>query len=87
MRKFLITTLAVAAVAASGSALALQATGTVKKWDATTHMLTLENGITYTLPSSYSSSAFTVGEKVKVDYDLKDGKHVATSAAADMASK
>ena len=43
-------------------------TGTIKSIDTTAKTVTLNNGDVFKFPSSFDSSKFKVGEKVKVTY-------------------
>ncbi|HWK64914.1 MAG TPA: DUF1344 domain-containing protein [Rhizobiaceae bacterium] len=72
---------AVALIAATG-AYAAQATGSIKSMDSKAHTLTLDNGTVYQLPSKQDMSKMKAGEKVKITYQSKGGKHMATSVAA-----
>lgn len=68
MRKIVLP-LALASLAGiSGSALAADTMigGTVKSYDQSAHRLTLENGATYTLPSSAKNMQFKAGDMVQL---------------------
>ena len=82
MRKLTLAALSAAALLAGISlANAADVTGTIKSIDATTGMITLDNGKTYKLPASIKASDWKVGEKVKVTFDDKNGKLTATAIA------
>lgn len=82
MRKYLLPAILTGVMLSSGVAMAATTDGIVKTWDAKTHTLILQDGKSYILPVSFSASdAFKAGEKVKISYDVKDGKNMATTAA------
>ncbi len=81
MKKLLAVAPALAAAAAISTgafAAALSKTGEVKSTDATKSELVLSTGDTFTLPASFKIASLKTGEKVKVTYQMKDGKMVAT---------
>lgn len=53
--------------------------GTVKSFDMKTHMLTLDNGIAYTLPSTFKDPGIKVGQKVTVQWKMNGKAYDATS--------
>ncbi len=59
---------AVSAAYAAPPADILNATGTITSFDASKHMVTLDNGSAYVASPSVKFSAFKVGEKVKAAY-------------------
>jgi hypothetical protein len=82
MRKSLIS----AAVAASLiSTVAFAATqtesGSIKVLDAVKHSLTLADGKIFETPATWSATGFKIGDKVKVTYEMRDGKMVASAVA------
>lgn len=83
MRAFLIPAAIAAGLALAPAAFAAQTTtGTIKAMDTKTHTVTLDNGTVYNLPSSVKEKDLKVGEKVSVNWDMKAGKHQATTVAA-----
>jgi hypothetical protein len=82
MNKFLVPAILTAAIGLGSAAMAADASGVVKTWDPASHTLTLADGTAYILPAKFSKAdAFKVGEKVKISFDLKAGKNMATMAA------
>ena len=69
-----------ASLLVSGAALAatLSKTGQLKSTDSTKHQLTLSSGDTFELPAGYKTDALKPGEKVKVSYEMKNGKMMAS---------
>lgn len=57
-------------------------TGTVKSVDANAGTLTLSNGTRYYLPASQKGSELKSGEKVRIAWMMKSGKHEASSVTA-----
>ncbi len=78
MRKSIITA-ALAATLVSSAAFAATATDSIKSINPTKHQLTLADGKVYDLPTSWQSNGFKVGDKVKVTYELKNGKMMASA--------
>jgi hypothetical protein len=79
MRKLMAAAGAAAILAATSfGALAAEATGAIASVDATAGTVTLDNGSTYTLPSTVDAASLTVGSQVKITYDEADGKMTAT---------
>lgn len=82
MSKFKTTCLAVVAAAlATTSAFAAASTksGEVKSTDVVKHELTLSSGDVFEVGSNVKLDKIKVGEKVKVSYEVKDGKNIAKS--------
>jgi len=78
MRGFVFPAVIAAVLATSPFAFAAEtATGAVKTFDAKTHMLTLQDGITYNLPLMFKDPGLKAGTKVSVVWEMKDGKRVA----------
>lgn len=83
MRVFLAPPALAAVLALAPVAFAAQTTsGSIKSLDMKTHTLTLDNGTTYYLPATFKEQGLKVGEKVSVQWDMKDGKHQAQSVTA-----
>jgi len=55
--------------------------GKVKSYDPATMTLVLENGDTFTLPAGFKDPGLKAGEKVKVSFETKDGKHQAETVS------
>jgi uncharacterized protein (AIM24 family) len=68
MRMFRCAVLATALMGAASVAYAADASGTIKSLNASTDMITLDNGSTYMAPKSVKLSDFKVGEKVTLSY-------------------
>src|SRR5262249_13726495 len=65
--------LSVSIVSAAGN----EVSGKVKKWDAATHTITLEDGTQLTVPATVKEAAqIKEGAMVKASYEEKDGKKV-----------
>jgi Cu/Ag efflux protein CusF len=83
MRKSLLsvaiatTVLATSAYAAS----ILSDTGSIKTLDSTKHQVTLADGKVFTAPTGWAFANYKAGDKVRVTYDMMDGKRVATQIA------
>ncbi|WP_024587921.1 DUF1344 domain-containing protein [Aliihoeflea sp. 2WW] len=83
MRALLIPAAIAAGLALAPAAFAAEtATGMIKTIDAKAHTLTLDNGTIYTLPSSFKEKDLKVGEKVNIHWDMRAGKHQASSVTA-----
>ncbi|KKC33635.1 DUF1344 domain-containing protein [Devosia psychrophila] len=53
--------------------------GTVKAFDLKSHSLTLNNGIAYTLPSTFKDPGIKVGQKLTVQWKMNGKAYDATS--------
>ena len=83
MRAYLVPVALAAGLALAPAAFAAQTTtGMIKSIDAKTHTITLDNGTAYTLPTSFKENGLKVGEKVSINWDMKAGKHQATTVTA-----
>jgi Cu/Ag efflux protein CusF len=78
MRKSIITA-ALAATLVSTTAFAATATGSIKGINPAKHQLTLASGKVYDLPTSWQSNGFKVGDKVKITYQVQNGKMMASA--------
>ena len=74
MRTFVIPAAAVALLGAISAASAADAVGVIKSIDAAKDMVTLDNGSSYTAPSSMKLSDFKVGQKVNITYSASGAK-------------
>jgi Cu/Ag efflux protein CusF len=74
MRTFVIPAAAVALLGAISVASAADATGVIKSIDAAKDMVTLDNGSSYTAPSTVKLTNFKVGQKVEITYTQSNGK-------------
>ena len=72
-----------AVVASSSFAMADQATGTVKAFDAKAMTLTLDNGVVYHLPKTFKDPGLKAGEKVSVAWAMKKGQYDASSVTVE----
>lgn len=79
MRRMILPSLTAVALFAATGAYAAQATGSIKSMDAKAHTLTLDNGTVFSVPAKQGMGKMKTGEKVKVTYQDKGGKHMATS--------
>lgn len=80
MRTLFIPVAVAAGLAMMPAAFAAQSTtGMIKSMDAKAHTLTLDNGTVYALPSTMKDKGLKVGEKVSINWDMKAGKHQATT--------
>ena len=77
MRK-LIVPIATGLLIISAAAFAATASGTVKSVDPKAGTVTLDDGVTYMLPSTVKADTIKVGSKVKVTFDKTGGKMVAS---------
>ncbi|MBS3647126.1 DUF1344 domain-containing protein [Pseudaminobacter sp. 19-2017] len=84
MKRIIISTIAATALFGAGAAFAAEATGSIKSIDAKNHHIMLDNGQTYTFPSKTNLSQLKVGEKVKINYQNKGGRHEASAVAPAM---
>lgn len=80
MRALLVPAVAAALISTAPFALAASqtATGTIKAFDMKAHTLTLDDGITYQLPATFTDPGLKSGEKVQVTWDMQSGKHEAS---------
>lgn len=80
MRALLVpaATAALFATASIAFAAAQSSTGTVKDFDMKAHSLTLQDGVAYMLPSNFKDPGIKAGEKVKITWEMKGGKHEAS---------
>ena len=74
MRKFVFPTAAVALLGAISAASAADVVGVIKSIDSAKEMVTLDNGSSYTAPSSMKLSDFKVGQKVDLTYSGSGAK-------------
>ena len=80
MRGIVFPAVVAAVLTASPFAFAAEtATGAIKSFDIKANTLTLANGAVYYLPSGFKDPGFKNGEKVSVVWEMKDGKHQASS--------
>ena len=85
MRKFILPLILVASFGASSMAMAAVSTsvGVIKAIDAKTMTLTLNDGTVYGLAKTIKLSSLKAGEKVKITWDLLNGKHEATAVLVE----
>src|SRR5262245_24883066 len=77
LMKFLAVLVALLLSASLVSAAGNEVQGKVKKWDAASHTITLEDGTQLTLPAGAKEAAqIKEGAMVKASYEEKDGKKV-----------
>jgi Cu/Ag efflux protein CusF len=74
MKMVLLPAAVIALFAGAAIAYAADATGKIKTIDTTKSAVTLDNGATYSAPSTVKLSDLKIGEKVTVDYTASNGK-------------
>lgn len=79
MKKSVIATAMILAVATSTGAFAKATTGTITSVDKNGDSITLSDGQTFTLPEGIEAETLKVGEKVSVTYTTKAGKLAVSS--------
>ncbi len=80
MRNFLIPATLAVGLGLSGAAFAATtSTGTVKAVDVAKHMLTLDDGTVYMLPTKFKDPGLKPGEKVSVSWNMVKSDHEAKS--------
>lgn len=77
MNKLLIPAAALTILAAPALAAGMHATGTVKSVDRVGHTLTLTDGTTYSLPTSFKDPGLEAGTKVSVNWEKVGMKNMA----------
>lgn len=82
MRKLLAAAMAAALMLTAGAAYAAEASGTIKAIDAAKKTVTLQDGATYVLPTSVDASKLKVGEAVKITFETKNKKNIASTVVA-----
>lgn len=88
MRKFLVPAALALVLGTSGLAMAATAapqsiTSTVKAFNGSTHLLTLANGIQYSLPATFKDPGLKVGERVTVKWEMNGAAYKADSVIID----
>ncbi|HEV8471140.1 MAG TPA: DUF1344 domain-containing protein [Methylomirabilota bacterium] len=78
MKKTLIAFAIVAFVVTPLGAWAEEKEGKITKWETTTRTVTFDDGSTYTVTDTVKTETLKEGSRVKVTYDVKDGKYVIT---------
>jgi len=78
----IVTAVTLPLLATASLAAGMTAAGAIKALDAKNHQITLVDGRTFAVPSTWNFAAYRVGEKVQVNYEMQDGKMNATSVAA-----
>ncbi len=82
MNKLLAAVTAAALMLSVGAAYAAEANGTIKAIDAAKKTVTLEDGVVFALPASVDAAKLKVGEAVKITFETKDKKNMASSVVA-----
>lgn len=79
--KFIVATAAMASTLFSATAFAATSTkiGEIKSTDTAKQEIVLSGGETFEVAKSVKLDALKAGEKVKITYDMKDGKMVASA--------
>jgi uncharacterized protein DUF1344 len=88
MRNVLVPAALALVLASSGFAMAATAapqsiTSTVKAFNGSTHLLTLANGIEYSLPATFKDPGIKVGERVTVKWEMNGKTFQADSVVVD----
>lgn len=80
MRITLVPIALAASLGFTGLALAAgtRTEGKILAIDMATHTITLEDGIVYSLPATFTDPGLKIGETVYVTWELKDNKHEAS---------
>ena len=79
MRNLLIPVTIAASLSMTPLAFAAQTVnGSIKALDMSAHTVTLDNGTVYYLPDNFKDPGLKVGEKVKISWNMQDGKHEAS---------
>jgi Cu/Ag efflux protein CusF len=78
MKKALIAFAIAAFVGTPLGAWAEEKEGKITKWETTTRTVTFDDGSTYTVTDTVKTESLKEGSRVKVTYDVKDGKYVIT---------
>ena len=78
MKKTLIAFAIAAFVVTPLGAWAEEKEGKITKWETTTRTVTFDDGSTYTVTDTVKTETLKEGTRVKVTYDVKDGKSVIT---------
>jgi len=79
MKKFLLALSTVAFMAASGLALAEDASGKIQAVDPTARTIQLEDGTIFTVAEGVALDTLQPGTEVTVSYEEQDGQKTATS--------
>jgi hypothetical protein len=84
MRVILVPTAFAVALALSPAAFAATqtTTGAIKAMNMKAHTLTLANGTVYSLPTGFHDRSLKTGEKVSIEWSMRNGKHQASSVKA-----
>jgi len=82
MNKVLAALSAAALVVSFGVAYAAESGGTIKSIDAAKKTVTLQDGMVYELPASVDATKLKVGEAVKITFETKDKKNMASEVVA-----
>ena len=78
MKKTLIALAIAAVVTAPLGAWAAEKEGKVTKWETTTRTVTFDDGSTYQFNETVKTEKLKEGARIKVTYEEKDGKFLAT---------
>jgi len=82
MRKSLVTAAFAASIISATAAFAATAdVGPIKTLDQAKHQLILTDGKVFTLPAAWKGTGFKVGDKVKVTYQIQNGKMMASEVS------
>ncbi len=83
MNKLLAALTAAALMASVGAAFAAESSGTIKAIDAAKKTVTLQDGMVYELPASVDPANLKVGQAVKITFETKDKKNLATMVTGE----
>jgi Protein of unknown function (DUF1344) len=79
MKRLVISAAIAAVVASSSLAVADQASGTVKAFDAKAMTLTLQDGSEYYLPQTFKDPGLKAGEKVSITWAMQNSERMASA--------
>ena len=78
MKRTVVALAIAAVVVAPLGAWAGEREGKISKWETTTRTVTFDDGTTYTFNETVKTESLKEGARIKVTYEEKDGKFMAT---------
>ena len=82
MNKVLAALSAAVLMVSVSAAYAAESSGTIKSIDAAKKTVTLQDGMVFELPASVDAAKLKVGEAVKITFETKDKKNMASTVVA-----
>lgn len=82
MKRMILSAISATVLFGATMAFGADVTGAIKSIDDKKHEVVLDNGETYIFPNKMDLSKLKAGEKVKITFKTKGGKHEASSIAA-----